>query len=112
MVDDVLYYVLVLLTLLPVYLLFKLLQWMGWELFVNNWCGGHSSFEAITALELIGGNKNTSNSMEFLYTNGNESCRMMEFSVRKIFLFLFLLLFLNQIFIEYISHGIRFYLYV
>lgn len=37
MVDDVLYYVLVLLTLLPVYLLFKLIQWMGWELFVNNW---------------------------------------------------------------------------
>lgn len=36
MVDDVLYYALVLLTLLPVYLLFKLLQWMGWELFVNN----------------------------------------------------------------------------
>lgn len=36
MVGDALYYVLVVITLLPVYLLFKLLQWMGWELFVNN----------------------------------------------------------------------------
>lgn len=30
------YYLYISLTLLPVYLGFKLLQWMGWELFVNN----------------------------------------------------------------------------
>lgn len=37
MVDDWLYYILVTLTILPVYLFFKLIQWMGWELFVYNW---------------------------------------------------------------------------
>lgn len=36
MTDDLQYYVLVAITLLPVYLFFKLIQWMGWELFVNN----------------------------------------------------------------------------
>lgn len=30
------YYVFITLTLLPVFLIFKLLQWTGWALFVNN----------------------------------------------------------------------------
>lgn len=34
--DSTLYYVLVVVNLLPVFLFFKLIQWMGWELFVNN----------------------------------------------------------------------------
>lgn len=36
MTDDLFYYILIAITLLPVYLFFKLIQWMGWELFVNN----------------------------------------------------------------------------
>lgn len=30
------YYTFILLTLLPVFLVFRLLQWVGWALFVNN----------------------------------------------------------------------------
>ncbi|XP_037896083.1 uncharacterized protein LOC119641457 [Glossina fuscipes] len=30
------YYIFVLLTLIPVYLLFKLLRFFGWKLFINN----------------------------------------------------------------------------
>ncbi|XP_055550179.1 uncharacterized protein LOC129732853 [Wyeomyia smithii] len=36
MEEDLSYYVYITLTLIPVYLSFKLIQWMGWELFINN----------------------------------------------------------------------------
>ncbi|XP_035773435.1 uncharacterized protein LOC118456624 [Anopheles albimanus] len=36
MEEDFAYYCYISLTLVPVYLAFKLVQWMGWELFVNN----------------------------------------------------------------------------
>lgn len=36
MTDDWMYYVYLAATLLPVYLFFKVIQWMGWELFINN----------------------------------------------------------------------------
>ncbi|XP_037051325.1 uncharacterized protein LOC119085148 [Bradysia coprophila] len=34
--DHYSYYIYLLLTLLPVYLFFKLIQWFGWEVFINN----------------------------------------------------------------------------
>lgn len=36
MTEDWTYYIYILLTLLPVYLFFKLWMWMGWQLYVNN----------------------------------------------------------------------------
>lgn len=36
MTEDWTYYFYISLTLLPVYFAFKLIQWMSWELFVNN----------------------------------------------------------------------------
>lgn len=34
---DLFFYIQISITLLPVYLVFQLLQWMGRELYVNNW---------------------------------------------------------------------------
>jgi Phosphatidylinositol N-acetylglucosaminyltransferase subunit Y len=36
MIEDWTYYVYISLTVLPVFFAFRLIQWMGWELFVNN----------------------------------------------------------------------------